>query len=310
MIRIGDVRVVDFHVHFWATRPGVWPEAHPILQAYNRERDARMNAEWDFGTEREKPAMTDAEEPALADRWAAEVERYDLERVVFVMGSSNENLGRVIQRHPDKFAGLCFLRDPLAPGAADELRRGAEEWGLRGLKLLGPRVEAAWDDDRLIPIWSYLAERRMPALIHFGVLGKAGGVVYHRNMSPLTLAPVARRFPEVNFVIPHFGCGYERELLQLMWAFPNVYVDTSGSNQWMRWVPYPMDLDIAFRKYYETVGPRRIVFGTDSSWFPRGFAYRYLQDQVRTCRYLNFPEPDLQDIFAHNAERLLGFRQQ
>jgi predicted TIM-barrel fold metal-dependent hydrolase len=221
-------------------------------------------------------------------------------------GSNHENLAKVIARHPDKFVGFYRPRDIGAPETAEELRHAVEELGLRGLKLLGPRVDFAWDDPRLAPVWRYLAEKRLPALIHFGPLGKAGGIVYHQNMNPLTLYPVAKEYQDIDFVIPHFGCGYPQELLQLMWSCPNVHVDTSGSNQWMEWMPYPFDLASAFRKFYETVGPKRIIFGTDSSWFPRGFSYRYLQDQVRVCRQLNFHEADMEQIFARNALRLLG----
>ncbi|MCG0239671.1 MAG: amidohydrolase family protein [Firmicutes bacterium] len=306
MIRIGNVKIIDFHVHFYAVPEGPWPPQppHPDLAEYSRRRDRRMAQEWDHGTP-EPPARTLAEEDALADRWVAEMERYDLERIVFVTGSSNANMARQLRRHPGRFEALCFLRDPAAPGALDELKRCIEEWGFKGLKLLGPRVDTDWDDPRLTPMWEYLAERRLPVLIHFGPLGKGGGVVWHKHISPLSIYPVARRYPEIPFVIPHFGCGYIQDLLWLMWSLPNIYVDTSGSNQWMQWMVFPMNLEIAFRKFYETVGPERIIFGTDSSWFPRGFAYRYLQDQVRTCRQLNFREEDLELIFRHNAARLL-----
>ena len=82
-------------------------------------------------------------------------------------------------------------------------------------------------------------------------------------------------------------------------------VDTSGSLQWIRWVPGDMTVKYLFRKYYETIGPSRIIFGSDSSWFPRGFAIRYLQDQLRDCLDLNFPDEHIQMIFAGNAARLL-----
>jgi predicted TIM-barrel fold metal-dependent hydrolase len=55
----------------------------------------------------------------------------------------------------------------------------------------------------------------------------------------------------------------------------------------------------------ETIGPERIIFGSDSSYFPRGFAVRYLQDQIRDCRELGIPESDIGLIFAGNAARLL-----
>lgn len=102
------------------------------------------------------------------------------------------------------------------------------------------------------------------------------------------------------------GIQYVTDLLFLCWACPNVHVDTSGSNQWVRWMPYPLTLADLFRKFYETIGPRRILFGSDSSWFPRGFARRYLQEQIQICRFANFPHEHLQLIFGDNAACLLG----
>jgi hypothetical protein len=125
-------------------------------------------------------------------------------------------------------------------------------------------------------------------------------------MSPLVLQDVARGFPAVPFIVPHFGCGYPRELLHLMWVCGNVYVDTSGSNEWMRWMPYDLNLQSLFRRFLETAGPQRIIFGTDSSWFPRGFAHRYLDVQLQACAEIGVREQDLRLIFAGNAARLLG----
>ena len=146
---------------------------------------------------------------------------------------------------------------------------------------------------------------KIPVLIHFGPL-RYEGIVAGPNINPLVLQDVARAFPDVPFVVPHFGCGYPRELLHLMWVCGNVYVDTSGSNEWMRWMPYALDLRALFAKFLGTVGAQRIIFGTDSSWFPRGFARRYLEVQLEACRELGLGDGDLRLIFAGNAARLLG----
>ncbi len=142
-------------------------------------------------------------------------------------------------------------------------------------------------------------------MIHFGVLGGGGGIVFHPRMSPLTVDPVARAFPELPIVVPHFGAGYWGDLLQLGWTHENVYVDTSGSNQWIRWMPYPLTLESLVQKAYETFGPQRMIFGSDSSYFPRGFAVRYVADLIRAARYNNMPDEDLQHILYDNAWRLL-----
>ncbi|MEM6429698.1 MAG: amidohydrolase family protein, partial [Deinococcota bacterium] len=91
----------------------------------------------------------------------------------------------------------------------------------------------------------------------------------------------------------------------LCWSLPNIYVDSSGSNQWVRWMPYELTLEHLFAKAYETFGPERMLFGTDSNAFPRGFAERYLQDQLRICYQHNFPEADIALFFGGNAKRLL-----
>jgi predicted TIM-barrel fold metal-dependent hydrolase len=176
---------------------------------------------------------------------------------------------------------------------------------LRAYKLLAPNIEEPIEDRRAFPVWEKCAELGIPVLIHFGIQGGAGGIAWHENINPLKLHNVAKFFPEVDFVVPHFGCAWERETLQLCWACPNVSVDTCGSNQWVRWVPGEVTVKYLFRKYYETIGPARIIFGTDSSWFPRGFAFRYLQDQLRDCLDLNMPDEHIQMIFAGNAARLL-----
>ena len=49
----------------------------------------------------------------------------------------------------------------------------------------------------------------------------------------------------------------------------------------------------------------RILFGTDSNGFPRGFSNRYLQEQVRVCREINMQEDAIETIFENNARRLL-----
>ncbi|MEW6662482.1 MAG: hypothetical protein ACOY9Y_11580 [Bacillota bacterium] len=47
------------------------------------------------------------------------------------------------------------------------------------------------------------------------------------------------------------------------------------------------------------------AFGSDSAWFPRGFAARYFWNQRRTSCQLRIPEGDGRLIFRDNAARLL-----
>jgi predicted TIM-barrel fold metal-dependent hydrolase len=316
-----DLHVIDFHAHFpirgdvteggHRTRePAPGTARHP--PQWVAERDAARRAQlrryqeqwrlaWDFPEPEREPRSTEEQ----AARWAAEVERHGLDRVVFVTGRDNDELARAVALHPDKFVGLAH-HQITRPDAAAELERAATKLGLRGYKLLAPTIDVPLHDRAFYPVWEVCERLGLPVLIHFGMLGGAGGVSYHPNITPAVLEPVARDFPTVDFVVPHFGIQYVTDLLFLCWSCPNVHVDTSGSNQWVRWMPYKLTLDDLFQRFIETIGPERILFGTDSSWFPRGFALRYLQDQLRICRFMGLSHEQLQAIFGGNARRLLG----
>lgn len=301
-----DLHVIDIHAHFpihntLALEPPP-PEPHPLLAAYAGSRGARMRLEHSTAPA-EPVARSDEEVDAALERWAAEARRYRLRRLNFVSGGGNDRLAGLVARHPELFTG--FAHHALRPGADRGLRRAVDELGLCGYKLLGPLTELPFEDAGLRGVWEFCAERELPVLIHFGWLGRGGGTVTHPRIDPLSLFAVARDFPEIPFIIPHFGAGYWRELLALCWSLPNIHIDTSGSNQWVRWMPYPLSLEDCFRKALETVGAERILFGSDSSYFPRGFVARYLHDQMRICRQLGVRDDDVRLIFGGNAARLL-----
>lgn len=307
-----SIPILDFHAHLPVRRAA--GEDDPVRAAYVARFD---EARWDlirkhlaadqeawrrtWGFPTPEPPGDDA---AMADRWAAEVERHRLVRVVFLTGGGNDRLAAAVRRHPDRFVGFAH-HDPFAPDAAAELERAVTTLGLRGYKVIAPLLRDRLDDERLYPLWETAGRLGIPVLVHFGPL-RYEGIVAGPNISPLVLQDVARGFPHVPFIVPHFGCGYPRELLHLMWVCGNVYVDTSGSNEWMRWMPYELSLETLFRKFLDTAGPQRIIFGTDSSWFPRGFAKRYVEVQLDACRTIGVSEEDLRLIFAGNAARLLG----
>lgn len=304
------LRIVDFHCHFpYEERKPPKPMTEKeqrrakILKDYAEQLRRQWRLEWDFA----EPEKGPQDPHDLARRWNEEIDKYELELVVFVTGNGNDNLASYIAPYKERMVGFAH-HDIQAPDALQQLKHAVEELGFRGLKLFGPRMRIPFESQELEPIWEYCAERELPVLIHFGVMGGGGGVSTHPFMNPLTIHEVAKRYPEMPIIVPHFGAGYWMETLHLAWACPNIYIDSSGSNQWIRWMPYPLDIESLFRKAFETVGPKRIIFATDSSWFPRGFAVRYLQDQLRACRYIGMNNEQLQDIFADNALRLLKLK--
>ncbi len=309
-----ELEVIDFHTHFPTNRPwfeGMGPSPYEDYVKRRGERRAGIaraqaaaySKEWRLAWGFEPAESSPPDDDTQAKRWADEIDRYGLRAVGFVTGGGNDHLASIVAKYPGKFIGFAH-HYPFAETAADELRRAVNELGLKGYKLLAPMLDRAIEDEAAYPVWEACAELNIPVLIHFGIQGGGGGIAWHENINPLKLHNVAKDFPDVNFVIPHFGCAWIRETLQLCWACRNVHIDTSGSNQWVKWVDGDWTVKKLFRKYMETIGPERIIFGTDSSYFPRGFAERYLQDQIRDVRELGLAESHIQLIFAGNAARL------
>lgn len=309
-----DLEIIDFHTHFPTAKPWFTNMGTDINARYlerrgearaNKKREFAMNysAHWRkmWGFEPGNKERPDDE--TQADRWSAEIEKYGLRAVGFVTGGGNDNLGAVIKHNPDKFIGFAH-HHPFGENAAAELKRAVTEYGFKGYKLLAPMIDRPIEDEAAYPVWEMCAELDIPVLIHFGIQGGGGGIATQENINPLKLHNIARDFPDVNFVVPHFGCAWIRETLQLCWACGNVSIDTCGSNQWVRWVDGDWSTKKLFRKYMETIGSERIIFGTDSSYFPRGFAEPYLRDQLRDCYDLNMTDEQVQHIFAGNAARL------
>ena len=309
-----DVEVIDFHTHFPTNRPWFEGMAASPRDDYIQRRGERRatiareqamaySKEWRLTWGFDPPESSPPDDEAQAQRWADEIDRYGLRAVGFVTGGGNDHLASIVAKYPDKFIGFAH-HYPFAENAANELRRAVNELGLKGYKLLAPMLDRPIEDVAAYPVWEACAELNIPVLIHFGIQGGGGGIAWHENINPLKLHNIAKDFPDVNFVVPHFGCAWIREALQLCWACRNVHIDTSGSNQWVRWVDGDWTVKKLFRKYMETIGPERIIFGSDSSYFPRGFAVRYLQDQIRDVRELGLAESHIQLIFAGNAARL------
>lgn len=148
--------------------------------------------------------------------------------------------------------------------------------------------------------------------VHCGVLSvgfrKKLGLPCHFDMrfsNPVDLHALAINFPHVKFVIPHFGAGYLREALMVADLCPNVYFDTSSSNSWMKYQPESMDLAQVFRRALDVLGPKRLLFGSDSSFFPRGWVRQVFEAQVRALRQIGAEEDTARAIFGGNLRSLL-----
>ena len=121
--------------------------------------------------------------------------------------------------------------------------------------------------------------------------------------NPLDLHAVALAYPQVPVIVPHFGAGLFREALMLADLCPNVLLDTSSSNSWVK---YGSGLTLAsvFRQALAVTGPDRLLFGSDSSFFPRGWVTDVHAQQTAALEEIGASTDVKDKIFAGNFDRL------
>ncbi len=291
--RVGDV--VDAHCHLFAI--AIFEEyvaAHP--EGAPRFREALKERK--FGRRGESIPDMPAEEMAawyarrLADAGIAKA------LIVSVVPDS-EYTRRFIGAANGHIHALCNL-DPRDPGAPALLEREMAA-GFRGVKLLPVNRCFRLSDPACRPLFEKAAELGAPMIVHYGVTVDPGGDL--RYADPIDLSPVARDFPEVTFVVAHFGAGYLDQVLKVAYQCPNVAIDSSGTNNWMDSMAVPMTLAQVFERSITALGPERVLFGTDSgttgpyrSWI----AYQ----QRETLRGLGLLEGDLDLVLRGNAVRI------
>ena len=154
----------------------------------------------------------------------------------------NDNLAREVQQFPDRLIGFGTLDLKGDPQAADEVPRLVEELGLVGIKF-HPWLQAFPANSGLLqPVYEQAARYRLPVLFHTGTPPYA---------QPAQVAQWAADYPDVQFIIGHFGKLIWLDAVRAAAEHPNVYLETSGAQV--------SDLEIAV----EILGEERIVFGTD-----------------------------------------------
>ena len=251
---------------------------------------------------------------ALADYWINELDRYGVQRAAIIASvpGDEDSVIAAAQRHPDRFLAYTMV-NPCAGDACEQLARALDSGCLKGLCFFPAMHRYTIQDDRAIALIELLAARRGVAFVHCGVL--TVGVRRKLDLpsefdlrfsNPVDLHAVALRYPNVRFVIPHFGAGYFREALMVADLCPNVYMDTSSSNMWMRYEQDPMDLRAVFRRALAVVGPSRLLFGTDSSFFPRGWHRQIFETQTRVLYELGVSADDARMVLHDNLAGLFS----
>ena len=248
----------------------------------------------------------------LADRWVEELDAHDVSRAAIIasVAGDADSVAEAVALHPTRFVGF-FMVDPTQPEAPAAAASAIDDHGLRAICLFPAMHRYSVQDDRARRLFEVAAARPGTAVfVHCGVLSvgvrqKLGlpSPFDMRFSNPLDVHAVALAYPTVPIIIPHFGAGMFREALMLADLCPNVLFDTSSSNGWIKYQP-GLTLTAVFKHALAVVGPDRLLFGTDSSFFPRGWVREVYEQQAVALDALGVGNGIKEQIFGRNFDRV------
>ena len=304
----GEIDVVDAHVHFFSHRFFAALGAQQAAPAGGPAASADAVAS-SLGWQAPPP-----EPEALAAIWACELDRCGVRRAALIASIPGDegSVAAAVSTYPERFYGY-FMVDPTAPDAPERVRSALGS-GLHCICLFPAMHRYSVQDERVRTLLdAATAHPGTAVFVHCGVLTVGVRVKLGlpsrfdmRFSNPIDLHAVALAYPKLRFIIPHFGAGYFREALMLCDLCPNVFLDTSSSNGWTRYQPEPLDLTTVFRRTLDVAGAERLLFGTDSSFFPRGWHAAIFEAQVQALQQVGVSQANAKHIFGTNLERLLS----
>ncbi len=252
------LKTLDIHHHFFskssvdAQRKFFGPE---VVERYKKS-----------DPEGYKEAMALPDSIQRAEQLLIQMKEYNIDYVIPMFRFPEYDSGSfdIHKKFPSKFPGVVPFLNPEINSDPEIM----ENWvtkGAIGVKL----YPAEWEkftlsSPELLPFFKKMVELHLHPIIHVGVI-KGSSAMWPCN--PLEIRPwlTNKELKELKFIFAHFGAGFLREILMMAYAnSKRIFVDTSGSNNWIDWSPWS-DLTQVFEKSIKALSTSNILFGTDSN---------------------------------------------
>jgi uncharacterized protein len=174
---------------------------------------------------------------------------------------ANDHVLKAMKMYPDRIMGQVTLNPQYKKESLEEIKRCVDQ-GMVGIKLY---FQVKINDPLFYPVIEKSIDLKMLILMHANCqLGMAGyRMKYDTHLNPNTSVPedfveAAKRYPEAILQYAHTGGGGDWEYACKSFRdYPNIYVDTSGSNNEGNMIDFAL----------EYLGEDRLFFGTDSSYY-------------------------------------------
>ncbi|MGI8854892.1 MAG: amidohydrolase family protein [Thermomicrobiales bacterium] len=191
----------------------------------------------------------------------------------------HDEMAEAIRRHPDRLVPLALVNPREGKPGLDEAERCIREYGARAIKFRPDSQACPANSDAVRAVLALADRLHVPVFIHSG---------YSVQAHPLTIGDLVRDFPTLPIVMQHMFDLTGKHSVKVAKRNPNVSLETSGV-----YSPY------LIREAIETLGPDRVMFGSDSPYLPRGLELFKI-----TC--LHLPPAVEQRVLGENAAAFLG----
>jgi len=246
--------------------------------------------------------------------WGPETDQEVMEQTIEAMETHNVVLGMLSgspertkqwwQAAPDRFLpGFTFYVERQKDMTPNSLRKLVENGTVNVFaEIANQYTRTPPDDEQMEPYWALAEELDIPVGIHIGpgppgVLYLSGSDYRARLSGPMTLEEVLVRHPRLRVYIMHAGYPMLDDLLAIMYAHPQVYVDLgvivftqprAAFYRYLRGI-----VEAGFRK--------RVMFGSDQMNWP-GVIEPSI-DRISEAPFLS--EEQKRDILYNNAAQFL-----
>lgn len=296
--------VFDAHVHFFGRE----------FYAFQATFVPREDPETVLGRVRAGGLEIPGPDPkAHAARWIAEMDRNGIDRAVMFASVPTEinTVGEAAASFPRRLFPYAVV-NPTAPATLQAMESLQSKVHFKGVLLFPSMHDFSIQSPEVARVIDVARKYHLVVFVHCGrlrinvrkLIGLNADFPAEKSR-PRDLIPVARKNPDVNFVVPHFGSGWFEETLALGATCSNVYTDTAGSNAWILEHDPPLSLAEVFESARGTFGADRILFGSDSGIFPRGYRADVLRTQEATMRTAGFSHDEQHAVLGGNLTRLL-----
>ncbi len=230
------------------------------------------------------------------------IEVMERRNIVGVLSGPPERVLRWSEAAPGRFIPSVEFEFGQHQPSVDSLRRLFHRGPFAVLgEISNQYVGIAPDDERMEPYWALAEELDIPVAIHLGE-GPPGAArlipTYRARLSsPYLLEEVLIRHPRLRVSVMHYGSPLIEEMIAMLGAYPQLYVDIGGI-QWF----YPRAYFYSqLQRFIDAGFGKRVMFGSDQMNWPG-----VIEPAIAIIEEAPFlTEEQKRDILYNNAARFL-----